>query len=68
MEANAAILASPRVEGGAIGKSELVWKAGYGPAMLNMALSDERESDVCEELKKTYEFTKKGAGELQISF
>lgn len=28
-----------------MGKGELVWKAGYGPAMLNMALSDERESD-----------------------
>ncbi len=63
MEANAAILASPRVEGEPVGKGELVWKAGYGPAMLNMALSDERESD-----GKKYEFTKKGAGELQISF
>ncbi len=52
-----------------MGKGELVRKAGYhGTAMLDMAFSDERESDVCEELKKMYEFTKKRAGELQVYF
>ncbi len=58
MDGNVTILA-PRME--RVGKVESVPKARYGPAMLDMAFSDgpvQCDPDVCEELKKMYEFVR----------
>ncbi|KAK0496511.1 glycosyltransferase family 90 protein [Armillaria luteobubalina] len=60
MDGNVTILASPRSIEERAGKGETVQKARYGPAMLDMAFSGgpvQCDPDVCEELKKRYEFT-----------
>ncbi|KAK0215637.1 glycosyltransferase family 90 protein [Armillaria fumosa] len=62
MDGNVTILAPPRSSEERVGKGESVQKARYGPAMLDMAFSDrpvQCDPDVCEELKKIYEFTKR---------
>ncbi|SJL16212.1 uncharacterized protein ARMOST_19731 [Armillaria ostoyae] len=61
MDGNVTILTPPRSSEERVGKGESVRKARYGPAMLDMAFSDDPgqcDPDVCEELKKKYEFTR----------
>ncbi|KAK0482416.1 glycosyltransferase family 90 protein [Armillaria novae-zelandiae] len=62
MDGNMTILPPPRSGEEPVGKGESVQKARYGPAMLDIAFSDDPvqcEPNVCEELKKMYEFTRR---------
>ncbi|PBK63376.1 hypothetical protein ARMSODRAFT_980030 [Armillaria solidipes] len=56
VETSMTILAPPRLREEPVGNGELVRKARYGPAMLDMAFSD--DPDACETLSKLHEFTK----------
>ncbi len=71
MDGNVTILAPPRLSEEQMGKSELVRKARYGPAMLDMAFSDDPvqcDPDVCEELKKMYEFMRRRSQKEQARY
>ncbi len=57
MDANVAILVPPRSREERMGKGAFVRQARCGPMMLDMAFSD--DPDVCENLKKMYEFTRR---------
>ncbi|SJL16213.1 uncharacterized protein ARMOST_19732 [Armillaria ostoyae] len=71
MDGNVTILSPPRSSEERVGKGESVQKARYGPAMLDMAFSDDPgqcDPDVCEELKKKYEFTRRQSQKEQARY
>ncbi|KAG7440347.1 uncharacterized protein BT62DRAFT_1080961 [Guyanagaster necrorhizus] len=61
MDDNVKILAPPTSKDDPVGKGQLVPKARYGPAMLDMAFSNDPgqcDPEVCKVLATLYEFTK----------
>ncbi|KAK0449629.1 glycosyl transferase family 90-domain-containing protein [Desarmillaria tabescens] len=71
MDGNVTIFAPPRSREERVGKGEVVRKARYGPAMLDMAFSDDPvhcDPEVCEALAKSYEFAKQQSQKEQARY